>query len=191
MRFVGGERLCAVPAFFHNELVEFGIDRERIFPGETREAEMIHRFTRGPYHSFKIEIAKTVDAEILADLFHRKLIRDQFLWIRKIDAVMAGEAMRRAAHAHVYLLGAGFSQIDDAGARGRAADDGIIHHDNAFPFHRFFDQIKFYAHIEIANELTRLEKRASTGNLRASSRPISVRTFATFTPPIMLSGLAK
>ena len=70
---------------------------------------------------------------------------------------------------------AGFAQIHDAGARGRAAHDGIIHHDDAFSFHRFLDQIKFYAHIEIANELTRLEKRAP--NVVIANKRVLVRNF--------------
>ena len=58
-------------------------------------------------------------------------------------------------------LRAGFAQVHYARARGRAADDRIIHHDDAFSGHHFLDQIQFYSHIEIANELARLQKRAA------------------------------
>ena len=67
MRFISGERFRAVPAFFHDELVEFRVDGEGILPSETRQTKLVHRFSRGPHHSFEIEIPKTVDAEILTD----------------------------------------------------------------------------------------------------------------------------
>src|SRR5262249_39635296 len=33
-------------------------------------------------------------------------------------------------------------------------------HDDSFPLHRFLDQIEFHAHVEVANQLTRLQKGA-------------------------------
>ena len=94
---------------------------------------------------------------------------------------MAGEAVRRAAHPHVDFLRAGFAQIDHARAGGRSAHDRIVDHDDAFPFHRFLDQIQFHPHIEIANELARLQKGAAdvviahegvlVGNLQLLAKP--------------------
>ena len=54
----------------------------------------------------------------------------------------------------------GFAQIDNARARGCSPDDRIIDHDDAFPFDGFLDQVEFHPHIEVANELARLEKGA-------------------------------
>ena len=73
---------------------------------------------------------------------------------------MAGKAVRRTTDAHMHFLGAGFAEIDDARAGGCSANDRIIDHDDAFPFHRFLDQIQLHPHIEVANELARLKKGA-------------------------------
>ena len=159
--FLLGQRFGAGFAFFHDELVQLRIDRQRIIAGETGEAKFVHRPAGRAHHSFDIEITEAVDAEIFADFLHRHLVRDQLFRIGKIDAVMAGEPVRRTAHAHVHFLRAGFAQIDDAGARGRSAHDRIVDHHDAFSFHHFLDQIQFHPHVEIANQLARLEERAA------------------------------
>ena len=68
--------------------------------------------------------------------------------------------MRRTTHPHVHFLRAGFAQVHDARPRGRSAHDRIVHHDDAFSFHGFLDQVQFHPHIEVANELARLKKGA-------------------------------
>ena len=158
MRFLIGQRFRARLALFHDELVECGIDGEGIVAIETGETKLFTGLSGRAHHSFDVEIAETVDAEIFADLIHRHLIGDQFFRIGKIDAVMAGETVRRATHAHVNFLRAGFAQVHDARARGRAAHNRIIHHDDAFSRHHFLDQVQFHAHIEIADELARLQE---------------------------------
>src|SRR5207249_2800818 len=104
MCFLISERFGAALAFFHDEFVERGIDRQGIFPRKTGETEAIRWLPGGLDHSFDIEVAKTIDAEVSADFFHRHLIRDQFFRIGKINSVMTGEAVRGAAHAHVHFL---------------------------------------------------------------------------------------
>src|SRR5260370_17170290 len=91
-------------ALFHVELVERGIDREGIIAGETGQTKFVHRSSSRADHSFNVEITKTVDAEVFPDFFHRHLVRDQFLGIRKINAVVTSEAVRRAPHPHLPFL---------------------------------------------------------------------------------------
>src|SRR5260370_25829607 len=91
-------------ALLHDELVERGIDREGIIAGETGQTKFVHRSSGRADHSFDVEITKTIDAEIFPDFFHRHLVCDQLLRIRKIDSVMTGEAVRRAAPPHAHFL---------------------------------------------------------------------------------------
>src|ERR1041385_6986352 len=73
---------------------------------------------------------------------------------------MTSEPVRRTANPHVDFLCAGFAKIYDARARCRSANDRIIHYYHALTFHCFLDEVQFYAHVEIADQLTGLEKGA-------------------------------
>src|SRR5205823_2300608 len=85
----------ALLPLFHDEFIQRRIDGEGIIPVKTSEAKRIGRPAGGLDHSFDVEIAETIDIEILADFFHRHLVSDKFLRIRKVDPVMTGETMRR------------------------------------------------------------------------------------------------
>src|SRR5438132_3328434 len=137
MPFLLDQRFGAGFAFFHDELVKCGIDGQGIVTGKTGETEFIHRSACRAHHSFDVEIAEAVDAEIFADFFHRHLIRDQLLRIGKINSVMAGEPVRRTAHPHMHFLGAGLAQVYHASAAGRAAQNCMVDHDDAFPGDHF------------------------------------------------------
>ena len=126
-------------ALFHDELVERGIDGQGIIAGKAGEAEFVQRFSSRAHHAFDIQITETVDTEIFPDFFHRHLVCDQLLRIRKIDSVMAGETVRRTAHPHVHFLCAGLAQVYDSRARGRAANNRVVDNHDAFPRHHFLD----------------------------------------------------
>src|SRR5947207_220402 len=155
------ERLRSRLTLFHDELVERGIDGKGIIAGKTGEAKFVYRSPGRAHHPFDVEITETIDAEIFPDFFHRHLVRDQLLRIGKIDSVMAGEAVWRTAHPHVHFLGAGLAQVYHSGARGCAAHNRIVDHHHAFPRHHFLNQIQFHPHVEIADELTRLQERST------------------------------
>src|SRR4029078_8551892 len=87
-------------------------DGQVIIPIKTSEAKRIGGPPGGLDHSFDVEIAETIDIEVLADFFHRHLVSDQFFRIGKIYSVMTGEAMRRTTHPHVHLFRARFPQVD-------------------------------------------------------------------------------
>src|SRR5215831_12881820 len=95
LRFLVGQRFSALLAAFHDELVECRINGQGIIAVETREAKTVQRFFRRADHPFHVELTETVHTEIFADVFHRHLVRDQFLWVREIDPVMARKPMRR------------------------------------------------------------------------------------------------
>ena len=69
--------------------------------------------------------------------------------------------VRRAAHAEVNFLCAGFAEALHAGHRGGAAHDAVVHDHDAFPAHHLLDEVELHAHIEIADELRGLEKGAA------------------------------
>src|SRR5262249_28874655 len=156
MSFLLYECFGAGFALLHDELVECGIHRQRIIASETGETKLAYRFSGCPHHSFDVEVAETVHTEIFADFLHRHLVRDQLLRIGKIDAVMAGEPMRRTAHSHVHFLRAGFAQIYNTCSRGRPPNDRIVDHYHPLSGDHFLDQIQFHPDIEIADELARL-----------------------------------
>ena len=116
---------------------------------------------RGADHRVGIEIADAVGIEIFADLIHRALVREQVLRIGKIDAVMAGEPVRGTTDPHVDFRRARLAHVHHARPRGRAAHDRIVHDDHALPGDRFLDQIQLHPHVEIADELGGLKKRAA------------------------------
>src|SRR5438477_8061455 len=131
----------ALLPLFHDEFIQRRIDGQGIIPVKTSEAKRIGGPPGGLDHSFNVEIAETIDIEVLADFFHRHLVSDQFFRIGKIDPVMTGKAMRRTTHPQVHLFRARFPQVDDARARGGPAHDRIVHHHNSFPFHHFLYQV--------------------------------------------------
>src|SRR5439155_7268081 len=107
----------ALLPLFHDEFIQRRIDGQGIIPVKTSEAKRIGGPPGGLDHSFDVEIAETIDIEVLADFFHRHLVSDQLFRIGKIDPVMAGETMRRTTHSQMHLFRACFSQVDDARSR--------------------------------------------------------------------------
>src|SRR5438046_561624 len=136
-----GESTRTLFPLFHDKFIQRRIDGQGIIPVKTSEAKRIGGPTGGLDHSFNVEIAETIDIEILADFFHRHLVSDQLFRIGKIDPVMAGETMRRTTHSQMHLFRACFSQVDDARSRGGPTHNRIVHHYDSFPFHHFLDQI--------------------------------------------------
>ena len=109
MLFLGRQPSRPLFAFFHDILVERGIDGEGVIAGKTRETKLIHVAAGCAHHSFDVEIAKAVYVQILADLFHRHLIGDELFRVGEINPVMAGESMGWTAHPHMHFFGARFA----------------------------------------------------------------------------------
>ena len=86
---------------------------------------------------------------------------------------MTSEPMRRTADAHVHFFRAGLAQIDHARPCGSSADNRIVHDDDALSSNGFPNQIQFHPHIEIANQLTRLQKSAA--DVMVSHKGVLVR----------------
>src|SRR6266480_7526101 len=86
---------------------------------------------------------------------------------------MTSKAMRRATHTHVHFCGAGFPQVDHTRPGRGAAYDRIVHYYDPFSGNHFLDQIQLYAHVEIADELTRLQKCAA--NIVVADEGVGVR----------------
>src|SRR6266705_4745931 len=99
---------------FHDEFIQRRIDGQWIIPVKTSEAKRIGGPAGRLDHSFDVEVAETIDIEILADFFHRHLVSDQLFRIGKIDSVMTCETMGGPTHPQMHLFRACFSQVDDA-----------------------------------------------------------------------------
>ena len=71
---------------------------------------------------------------------------------------MAGKPVRRTTHAHMHFRCASFAQVHHTRARRGATHDRVVHNHDAFPGDHFLDQIEFHSHVEIADQLARLQK---------------------------------
>ena len=56
---------------------------------------------------------------------------EQFVSFRRVDAVVVGMGGSEGGYVEVHFAGAGIAHHLDDLARRRAADDGIVHEDNA------------------------------------------------------------
>src|SRR4030095_15927130 len=72
------QRARALLAFFHDELTQRRINRQRIVPVKTSETKRIGGTAGSLNHSFDAQITKTIDVEILANLPHRHLVAINF-----------------------------------------------------------------------------------------------------------------
>src|SRR6266542_2413888 len=93
--------------------------------------------------------------------------------VRKIDAVATSKAIWRTAHAHVHFPSYGLAKVHHTRARGGAAHDGVVQNYDAFSGNHFLDQIQLHSHVEIANQLTRLQKCAP--NVMVADEGVAVR----------------
>src|SRR5579864_478670 len=75
----------------------------------------------------------------------------------RVDAVIAGRDGCRATDAHVNFRGAGFAHQADDFAAGGAANDGVIHKDDALALEQRADGVELEPDAEIANRLLRLD----------------------------------
>ena len=73
----------------------------------------------------------------------------------------------------MHFFRAGLAQIDHARACGCSADNRVVHDDDALSRDRFPNQIQFHPHIEIANQLTRLQESAA--DVMVSHKSVLVR----------------
>src|SRR6476619_4997539 len=85
LRFLIGKRFGALLAAFHDELIQCRINGEGIVAVETSKTKTVQRSTGRADHSLHVEITETINTEILADVFHRHLVRDQFFRVWKVN----------------------------------------------------------------------------------------------------------
>src|SRR5438034_2205295 len=161
LRFLIGKRFGALLSAFHDELIQCRINGEGIVAVETSKTKTVQRSAGRANHSLHVEIAETVHTKIFADIFHRHLVRDQFFRVWEIDPIVTGKPVGRTTDAHVHFFCTGLAQVHHARPRGGAAHDRVVHNDHAFSGNHFLDQIQFHPHVEIANELARLQKCAA------------------------------
>ena len=145
-------------AALHDQLVEGGVEWDRVLAREACHAEGVFLQTGRSHHAINIEVTDAVGTQIVADLLVGVLVGNEFLWIGKVDAVVAGVLVWRAADAQVDLLGSGLTKVHHAGLGGGAAHDGVIDDDNTFSLHGLADEVELHPHIEVTDELRWLDE---------------------------------
>ena len=115
----------------------------------------------GLHQPFQAQVAQVIQAQKVADLVDLLLGGDEFPFAGKIDAVIAGEAVGRAAHHHAHFLGAGLPQGIDPGAGGGAPDDGVFDHHHPLALEDFPHRVEFDPDGEIPHALGRLDEGAA------------------------------
>ena len=83
-----------------------------------------------------------VDANVFADFFYAQGRSDEFLADRRIDTVEARIHNRRCRYAHVDFLSTGFAEHLTDNAARRAADDGVVNHDDTLALDDGFDDVR-------------------------------------------------
>src|SRR5438093_1161594 len=102
-----------------------------------------------------------VSVEVAADFFQGMVGGHELAAVGEINAIDARVHVRRATDQHVDLFGAGGFELVDARLGGGAANDGVVHDDDAFVADQFGDEIEFDANVEVADELGGLQEAAA------------------------------
>src|SRR5690349_16659433 len=133
----------------------------RVNPRITRRTEPAFGISDSLFEGRKREIAERIRAEEFADFFGRVGGGDQFFARGRVHPVVAGGNGGRATDAHVDFPGAGVADHAHDFAAGGAADDGIIHQDDALALDEAAHGVELELDAEIADGLRRLDERAA------------------------------
>src|SRR5215467_665970 len=123
----------------HFQLHKIGWVNTRI----TRRTEPVFGISDGLLERKKGKIAEGIRAEEFADLFRRVARGDQLFAGGRVHAVVAGGDCRRATDAHMNFARASVADHADNLAAGGAADDGIVHENDALAFDEAAHGIEF------------------------------------------------
>ena len=140
---------------------EFGkgvVGGNGILPVEAGPAKIVFFHPGGLDHSLHTQVSQAVQLQKFLNFRYRMLAGDQFFPGGKIDPVIAGIAMGRAADPHMDLLGPGLPEGPDPRPAGGPADDGILHDHHPLPFEHDLDRVQLHPHPEIPHALGRLDE---------------------------------
>src|SRR5690606_13215976 len=135
-------------------------ERGGVAAGEAGVAERSGLLDRG-LQPLERQVAKRVDAEVLADLGDRVPRADQLLAVRHVDPVVTREPDRRARDPEVDLLRAGLADQRDEAAARRAADERVIHHHDALALDDLADRVVLDPDPEVTAGLRRVDEGAA------------------------------
>src|SRR5262249_47044651 len=136
-----------------------GLDADLVGAREARVTEAAGIAAGGLQHAVERQIAERIGAEITADLVDLMTGGDQLLARRRVDPVVTRPLDRRRRDPHVDLARARAAEhAHDLAARG-AADDGVVHHNDAFALQHFGHGIQLHLDAEMSNTLLRLDER--------------------------------
>ena len=156
-----GEAGDAAIAAFNDVLVHGRVVGHGIVAVVTGQAERIFWKAGGGDHAILRKIIEGIGVEVFADFLEGMVGGHKLAAIGKINAIDAGVHVGRATDEHMDFFGAGFLEVVDAGLAGGAADDGIIHNDDALALDQLGDEVELHADVEIADELRGLEEAAA------------------------------
>ena len=115
----------------------------------------------GADHARLVEVAERVGLQVLGDLpSSESWLAMRSFGIGEVDAVVAGETVRRTTDADVDFLRPGVAQVHHARARRGAAHDRVIDDDHALARDALLDDVELHLHAELARELRGIEEGA-------------------------------
>src|SRR4051812_11709281 len=103
----------------------------RVAGGAERE---LFTFAAGFLQTFKRKVRQRVRADVLPDLFHTLISRDELLLRGRVHTVEAWRDGRRARDAHMHLFCTRAAHHADDLATCRAAHDGVVDQDDTLSF---------------------------------------------------------
>src|SRR5690348_5192216 len=149
--------LSADTVSLHFQLHELG----RIHTSVAGCAKFSFAILDGGAQIFQRQVAKRIGADEFADSFNRIARGNQFALRGRVHAVMAWGNRGGATDAHVNFDDAGVAHHAHDFAAGGAANDGVVHEDDALAFEEAANGIQLQADAEIADGLLGFDKRAA------------------------------
>src|SRR5215469_4326712 len=97
----------------------------------TRRTETVFGISDGFFEGCEGKVAERIRAQEFADVLGRVGGGDQLFARGSVHAIVTGRNGRRATDAHVHFPGSGVADHAHDFAAGGAADDGVVHQDDA------------------------------------------------------------
>src|SRR5665647_3081396 len=156
-RLAGRGRALLEAHLAHGVLLGHG---DGVVAVEAGAAELAPRQAGAGLQTVEREVVEAGGADVVADLIDRLVGGDELGARGHVDAVVAGILDRRRADAQVHLFGAGAEQHVDELARGVAAHDGVVDHDEALAADHGAQRIELHADAHLAQLVVGLDEGA-------------------------------
>src|SRR4051812_4734430 len=130
----------------------------RVAGGAERE---LFTFAAGFLQSFQRKVRQRVRADVLADLFHALISRDELLLRGRVHTVETRRDGRRTRDAHVDFFRSRAAHHANDLAASRAAHDGVVDQDDALSFEQAAYRVQLQLHPEVTHRLLGFDEGAA------------------------------